>query len=283
MSPSSSIALRERLQHSLARAAGGALQLPVLPDTATRVMGMCSDEACDARELSQLVERDQSLTGHVLRVANSAAYAPNEPIVSLRQAVARLGLATLCEISMGVAMRGQVFTSARFADLARRLWAHSAAAGAYAKEIARATRRNVEGAFLCGLMHDVGKPVVLKLFVDVCQEARVEPDAEVVAETLDLFHTDVGVLLARSWKLAPWIAAAIEHHHEPSRAKEHRTETTITCLADHFSHWALGTRELSERDLAALPAVSELDLYPDDVARLTAARDRVVAQSEAFA
>ena len=38
-------------------------------------------------------------------------------------------------------------------------------------------RANVESAFLCGLLHEVGKPVLLQLIVDVARELGGKPEA----------------------------------------------------------------------------------------------------------
>jgi HD-like signal output (HDOD) protein len=260
-----------------------ALELPMLPQTASRVLSLCNDEQCDARQLAELIERDQSLAAQVLKIANSAAFAPNQTIVSLQQAVARLGHSTLCEIAVGVALKGEVFDVPGFEDTIRDMWRHSAAAGAFAKEIARAARRNVEGAFLCGLLHDVGKPIVLQNTVAVLQEAGVVPDDSMLEVSLDEFHGTVGGMLIEHWGLAPWIAVAAEFHHEPEEAPDHALEANVTQLADELAHWALGTRDVSEEDVRTSPALSELDLYEDDVERLLAARDGVLEVAEAFA
>ena len=154
--------------------AAGRLELPFLPTTATQVLGACNEGSCDARELSELIQTDQSLAGHVLRIANSAAYAPLEPIVSLQQATSRLGMQTMCEIALAVSMKGRVFKVPGYQTKVRAMWVHSAMAGCYAKEIARKIRHNVEGAFLCGLLHDVGKPVVMQGFLDILKDMTTE-------------------------------------------------------------------------------------------------------------
>ncbi len=273
--------LPESIRASLAHhAQSGAIELPVLPDTAVQVLSICNRTTSDARELALLIERDQSLAGHVLRLANSAAYAPTHTIVSLQQAVARLGNETLSEIAVGVALQGKVFRVKGFDALIRSMWRHSAAAGAYAREIARATRKNVEGAFLCGLFHDVGKPISLHALAEICEEADVELDHGLAVAAMDHFHGLLGGMLARRWKLAPWIETAAEHHHDYRRAKVHREEAMVTHFADHLAHWALGTREV---DPFALEVVSDLELYGDDVERLLGAKNDVLELVEAFA
>ena len=102
------------------------LELPFLPETAAEVVASCNSGDCDARELAELLQRDQSLASHVLRVANSAAYAPKEAIVSLQQATSRLGVATICEIAIAVSLHGNVFRVPGHKVRVRELWIHSA-------------------------------------------------------------------------------------------------------------------------------------------------------------
>ena len=47
------------------------------------------------------------------------------------------------------------------------LFGDSPGVDAFAKEIARMRRANVESAFLCGLLHDIGKPVILQALADL--------------------------------------------------------------------------------------------------------------------
>ncbi len=282
MSPESTTPLPEIVRAPLAeRTSELSLELPMLPDTASRVMGLCTAEDCDVRELAELIERDPSLAGHVLRISNSAAFAPNEAIVSLQQAVTRLGFSVLSEIAVGVALRGQVFRVPGFDKTIRLMWMHSAAAGAFAKDIARTARRNVEGAFLCGLLHDVGKPIVLTNVLDVCKQARVRPNKPIVETALEEFHTTVGAMLVERWGLAPWVVAAAEHHHRPEEAGAHEVEANVTNLADALSHWALSTRDVG--DPRTLPSVAALDLYDDDMVRIMAGREAVLELAAAFA
>ena len=81
--------LTARLRDS---ALSGELKLPVLPAVAADVLACIDGDDCDAHSLAELIQRDPSLAANLLRVANSARFAPSEPIVSLNQAISRLGL-----------------------------------------------------------------------------------------------------------------------------------------------------------------------------------------------
>ncbi len=258
------------------------LELPFLPDTASQVLSLCNDERCDAQKLSELIQRDQSLAGHVLRVANSAAYAPTEPIVSLHQAVSRLGIDVICDISVAVSLRGRVFEVPGPQTRIRKMWMHSAAAGVYAKEVARLLRQNVEGAFLCGLLHDVGKPIVLQELVDLSRQRTSKPVPVGISEAaMDEFHGRVGALMLERWKLAPWMAEAVKYHHETGAAPQFAEEARITRLADLLAHWALA--ECTQEELQAeAQLLSDLNLYSEDLSKLFEMRERVLGIAEAF-
>src|SRR3954470_11826455 len=78
----------------------GALELPVLPAAASQVVQLCGDEHCDARKLAEVVTRDAGMAGNLMRLANSTAYAGSVPIVSLQQAISRLGLGRIRELAL---------------------------------------------------------------------------------------------------------------------------------------------------------------------------------------
>jgi putative nucleotidyltransferase with HDIG domain len=176
---------------------------PCCPTSPRASLALCEDEKSDARALEAVLERDPSLAAHVLRVANSAAYAPKEPIVSLQQAVSRLGLPSIRTIALGISLQGRVFQMPGHQSRVRSIWMHCAVAAVYARETARKLRRNVEGAFLCGLLHDIGRPVVLQATVDALAHRTKDPLPVPLLETaMDEFHAGVGARMVESWKLA---------------------------------------------------------------------------------
>ena len=86
-----------------------ALELPLLPDVAGQVLSLARSQDTRAVELARVIHSDQSLVSHVLKVANSPAYGWNSQIVSLHQAVARLGFERIAEIALAVAVGGRLF------------------------------------------------------------------------------------------------------------------------------------------------------------------------------
>lgn len=273
----------EQVQEALLkRIDTGDIELPLLPDVVWQVMDMSSSDDADARQLSELIHRDQALAGHILRVANSPAYMPRTPIVSLQQAISRLGLTQLSEIAFAVSLQTRVFEAPGYAQEVRILWEHAVGAAAYASEIARMRRRNVEGAFLCGLLHDIGKPVTLQLLIDVEKEVGYTLEAATVAAVMEAHHTRVGGLLATQWALPPHVHESILFHHDPLVAPTCVEAVMVTRLADHLSYHMMLPDIYDEESVYHNSVLTELNLYPEDAGSLLAMRDKIQGMIEAM-
>jgi len=155
------------------------------------------------------------------------------------------------------------------------LFQHSVAAGMFAQEVARVTRRNVEDAFMCGLLHDVGRPVILQALVQILSEQRLSvPAAAVIAATGEL-HSDVGGTLAESWSLPEAVEMSIRYHHSASPPDAHVNSVRITSLADELSRYTFEPEKMPEAELRKHPALAPLELYPEML-------DKVLAKGESI-
>jgi putative nucleotidyltransferase with HDIG domain len=210
-------ALRTKLSTMLLeKISTGKLVLPAMPATAARVI-----EALEANghqdKIASLLETDPVLALEVLRLANSASFAPRAKVESITQAITMLGASRLRSLLMTASAR-QVFTSRNrtIRDLTTALWAHSVAVAATARQIAiRAASPDKEAPYMAGLMHDVGKPIVAIHLLDLERAVSrgnqgnwIEP-AEWMAIIQDV-HRPVGIAVAKSWNLSSEVCKAIE-------------------------------------------------------------------------
>ncbi|MEO8212043.1 MAG: HDOD domain-containing protein [Myxococcales bacterium] len=278
-----------------ARIAEGKVNLPLLPQVASQVLMLAANAQADAAQLSALIHRDPALAGQVLRIANSAAYRPSMPIVSLQQAVARLGLNTVTEIALVASLQSGTFKVPGFERELKTLWRHAIASGLFAKEIARLLRSNVEAAFLCGLLHGVGKPALLQMVADrdrnlrhpeQTNQARTRvsvaasgprSDRRIIAVLLEELHTAVGLLIAAAWGLPGPVVAAIGTYATYHDSTTVAPEAMITCLADRLATDLTEPGRFDGNSLRDHPVFRDLNLYPDDVAALLARRPHVGA------
>lgn len=273
--------LRRRFQLLLAQ---DDLDLPMLPMVASQVTSLCADEDTDAAKLSQVLHQDQALAGNVLRVANSPMYAGQVPIVSLQQAVSRLGMMQVSEIAMAVSVRNRVFRSKAHAELLRNLWSHSVLAGYFTKEVSRMRRRNVEIAFVCGLLHDVGKAILIATLEERKEDPRFANYAELLAALHD-FHCQVGSRLVSAWKLPEQLHEAIVYHHAFDLAPSYGEMAAMTCLGDLLSHLALpvpGQTVVDKDALRRHEVIVALNLHSDQMDELIAKQDSALRFMEAI-
>lgn len=267
-------------QDLLDKLASGALALPLLPRVATEIMAIVRDADADAATLAKLIHQDPALAAHVLRIANSPAFLPRSPIVSLQQAITRLGFGTLGEIALAASLQGGVFRVPGFEQALATIWRHALASASFAREVARQRRCNVESSFLCGLLHTIGKPAILQAGIDIAGDRRCRAEPDALLHLAEELHCEVGEVVAERWGLPAVVVRAISSYRGYDTAPEAPIEPMITWVADRLADRLF----LESPDFDALrsdPAFAHLNFYPEDVdalfARAGAVREAVEA------
>jgi len=260
----------------------GKLELPVLPEVAHNVRMATDKPDVDPRVLADLVRRDAAFAAHVLRIANSPAYAARSPIGSLQQAMTRLGLRAIGEIALVISCKTRAFSVKGHEAEVRALFQHSLAAGLHAREIARLRRRNIDDAFLGGLLHDVGCPTLIQALVDQGDDPalpRLGPD-DIGAIVREL-HEEVGASIIMAWGLPPRLAESVRHHHHPELALDPEA-AAVMALADELAHLGVPVQRIEEDAIRTHPAAAALNLYPEDVDALIAKTSDIISQAESL-
>ncbi len=262
--------------------------LPPIPTTALKALEMTNDPQVSARDLQNVLAQDQALTARILRIANSSMYGLRREIATVSHAVAILGLDTIHSI-LAAACVQQVFQTGmvRARDLGTKLLSdHSWGAGLCSRAIARHVRyAPQEEAFLSGLMHDIGKPVLLKnladrympIINDVYRGEATFHDAELVI--LGFSHAQVGSILAEKWNFPPQLAEAIGFHHDPDSAPKFSQLASITSLANQVMiYLGIGFERDSELILHELPAAIALRLDATAIQNIVAETNAALVQ-----
>jgi putative nucleotidyltransferase with HDIG domain len=193
-----------------------------------------------------------------------------------------LGINLLSEIAFTASLKAGAFQVPGHEDTVKQLWRHSLASGAFAKEVARTRRVNVESAFLCGLLHGIGKPVVLRTAATVAREQRIQADTPMFRIVIDGYHSRVGCLIAEKWSLPKQVVAAIQYYGDYDHAASNRQECMLTCVADRLATHLLTPDDMPEEQLRDHPVFAELNLYPKDIDQLVAGKDKVLAMVNAM-
>ncbi|MBN1571484.1 MAG: HDOD domain-containing protein [Acidobacteria bacterium] len=260
--------------------------LPPLPTIVMKAMEMTLDPNISIRNLQQVISQDQALSAKILRIVNSALYALRREVSTVSHAVAVLGLETVKSVIMAASAE-RVFQSAK--DLGTKLMSdHSWGTALAARAIARRVRfENPEEALICGLMHDIGKPVLLQnlrpQYTEIISEVYGGSSSFHQLELLafGFSHAHVGAMLARKWNFPPQLAEAVGYHHNPLSASNYRQLACIVNLANLVMiHMGIGFEKNKDINLEKQPSAEFLKLNGAALVALTSEL-RVALQSTA--
>ena len=239
-----------------------------LPDVAAEVMALCQQASTDALRVEKSVTRDPFISAQIVTVANSPMFAPRMPIVSVRDAIVRIGLSNVNDIVMMVVTSSTMFRIRGFDEHVSRITARFPATALAARLIATTLRVPMEAAFTAGLLHDIGGLVLL----DRCVKSgkiRLEMTQEpvlygVILDALHANHAKVGAAVCTIWKLPASTVEAAAHHHQ-YKLGGHHFSANLVAAADAFAD-AMGIGVAVKRILDPAEAVFvDLGLKADQV------------------
>lgn len=208
--------------------------VPPCPELLTRLQQAMEAAEPDLNEVARIANADVAMAATLIRNANGALYAGAAPVVSVGQAMNRLGLQPTAALMTAFLARHAI--PVRSAQLAG-FWEQSARrAQALAWVATQLPGLSPELAYSYGLFCHVGLPVLMQSvrgYAGTMMEARMRRNRSFI-ETENANHrTDhavVGALTARAWRLAPAVMAAIRLHHSLESLGSADTEPEVHTL-----------------------------------------------------
>ena len=234
--------------------------LPLLPQVLVKLMQLdpASDHYFD--EFETLAKEDPSFAVRVIALANSAASAPAVPIMSLADALARMGTACINTLVAALSVQ-QVFVPTSPAQTL--LWKHAITTAVGAQKIAEMLPRlqvTPCHAYLVGLLHDIGRFVMLEhapaKLLEVDEANWQTPDDLVGADTevFKFTHCELGFLACAHWGLPDQVAQIVRAHHmaPPHPIEPGSFEASNFCVqvADRLSVTVIDHAEFDTMDAA---------------------------------
>ncbi len=190
------------------------LDMPRISSLATRIMDIANDPNVDIDQIVKVIQTDPFLAGKLLTLINSSYFAMRQEVTSLRHAVVLLGLRPVGDLIFSASVRMKVFNAESYRSLMESLWVHSVGCAVAAEVIGQMRGMTKEPAFLGGLLHDIGKPLVLTAIVET-ENLAVPPkriEEEAATMLIDHLHVQVGGLMAKKWQLGESLTESIRLH-----------------------------------------------------------------------
>ncbi len=223
----------------------GLESLPALPATYLRIVEELTVPEPSIQKIGRLVEQDVAVSAMILKIVNSAYFGLLRKIASPSQAVALLGT----EVVQGLVLGLHLFDSfdetiIKEMSLAK-LWQHSLHTGYVARAIAVQGRRDktlVDTAFIAGMLHDLGKLLLVMNFTEQYQEvikATENQDSFIFQSEREAFgasHAEVGAYLLQTWGLPDSIVEGVRNHHRLERVDAPASISVIVHTANCLDH-----------------------------------------------
>ena len=242
--------------------------LPSIPTVYVELVQSLQSGDASASAIGKIVERDMGMTAKILQLVNSAFFGTSREITNPVDAVIYLGIETV---------RALVFTASAFSQFKLQgpshfsiqdLQEHSLAVGTLARRIARSMHlppTAVDHAFVGGLLHDIGKLVLVCNYPEQYQEAVRRagegrlPFNEMEHTIFGTSHAEIGAYLLWLWGLPDSLTEILALHHSPSS----ESDVPLAVAAVHFANALVNGASEQDMDLDCLRTMGLESALPD--------------------
>ena len=225
-------------------------KMATLPMIYTSVNELVDSPTSSASDLGKVISADQGFTASLLKLVNSAFYGFPSRIDTVSRAVTIIGFKQLRELVLATSVMSMFKDMGKGISLnMEEFWKHSIGCGLASRILAiYGGLKNPESYFVAGLLHDIGRMVLLDKYMDKYAEvlsAVKEEDLLVFEAEMDILgftHADVAeelVSLVESSRYAKDRCRVspqsqpCQEYGDVCRYRPHRGHTD-TCLRNRF-------------------------------------------------
>ena len=214
--------------------------IPAFPAVAMKVVALMDSPNYSIMDVADLVKYDQAITANILRICNSAYFGLRHKVVTINDAVMRLGQQNIVR-AVQAAGASTFYKKAKGYGLeANKLWEHSVGVALMTQILSKRIFKCEDAKlYTTALLHDIGK-VIMGEFVDesfpqihdlVSKEGISFLDAE--EKIIGINHADLGGRMASQWNFPKDMMDAIIYHHRPDLMQdEGNSGAWLVYLAD---------------------------------------------------
>ena len=261
---------------------GGDYKLPILPVIATKLISRLSNDQESLENIAALVEQDQALAGHVLRFANSVLFAGNAPVSSIQEGITRVGFKVIGEFATILTFGDSIFKAKGLEPLMDRILSHAVLTAYIGREMASLLQKDADQQFMCGLLHTVGKPIILQLVSEMGLLIPMDPPHEGLITMTDRLHLKAGKLACNRWNLPNEVRSCCAHYLDSEKAKKHQDTVRITCLASQLAELCQTEDAFLEEKLKDHSLFTALGLQQDQIQEIFDIKEKIMEDTKAM-
>ena len=261
---------------------GGDYKLPILPVIATKLISKLSNDQESLEKITALVEQDQALAAHVLRFANSVLFAGNAPVSSIQEGITRVGFKVIGEFATILTFGDTIFKAKGLEPLMDRILSHAVLTAYIGREMASLLQKDADQQFMCGLLHTVGKPIILQLVSEMGLMIPMDPPHEGLITMTDRLHLKAGKLACNRWNLPDEVRSCCAHYLDSERAKKHQDTVRITSLASQLAELCQTEDTFLEEKLKDHFLFAALGLQQDQIQQVFDIKEKIMEDTKAM-
>lgn len=256
------------------------VDLPAMPAVVVQVIEAIEKETVSTAMIESHLNSDPAIAAKLLKVVNSAYFGLPRQVVNTGQAIAILGIQQVRNLVMSVGVINAL-TSAnpKIQEAQFQFWRHSFGSASCAQALAvrsRLDRKQQELAFICALLHDIGRLFLFTAFFPQYQNVLTEalrrgsPLTEMENKAMGIGHDELGGALAEKWNFPEQLIQVVKLHESLEGPIEADMLTLISCV--HAADRISSTEWLGDESAPVWPwnprAESILGLEPEEIESL---------------
>lgn len=227
-------------------------ELPPLPGNVLRISAMLGDYNISQNTIAKAISLDPVLASRILRLANSAAYGQGTEVTNLSAAVTTVGNRSISEILLISGLSDCFGRKILSSSIGKEIWIHLLSTAMAASDMCHLARMNgADEAFTAGLLHDIGKLILLRadapFYSTLLERAALEGNiSQIEHEIFGFDHAELGAVAAEKWNLPSAISDIIRFHHTPLRNPTNLAIGRIINIADTFVYLKNEDKDLDD-------------------------------------
>lgn len=223
-------------------------QIPQFPQKIVELQKLINDPDVEITDIAKTISNDVGITTDLLKLVNSVAFGLKAKCSNIAEAVKLVGIRGIQNLLYSIGTMN-IFTQTGTTEEQQALWQHSYKVGYFSYNLARVLRIKsiIDDAYVCGLLHDVGKLVVSGLYPDVLNTiSRIQRQQKIPKQLIDIItsgmhHAEIGAKLTEKWNFPKQISASILYHHNLAAVPKEFFQITATiALANYLVHYSDG-------------------------------------------
>jgi len=242
--------------------------LPCVPELYFELEREINSPASSIRKVSEIVSKDISMTAKILQIVNSAFFGHPQPISNIMNAINYLGFDTVKSLVLFVKIFSLENTKERAFNI-NEFWNHSLQVAKLSQEYVQeksSDPKMPEKAFIAGLLHDIGKLVLLKIpgyFNKISEISKNENLTFTEAEYkfFNTSHAEVGAYLLGLWGFPESIMEVIAYHHYIPKSEIYSQNNELILKAVHLANYFAHTGKLDFEYIEEFKADDKLEEY----------------------